>query len=110
MSSSLPFAQGVMSSAIVETPSVSSYQSSKDEYHNSSFISRSAILEDIPGLDHANGVSGQFDFKLSDTKLKVLQLYKAFDLPPVPVRQSLVEAFFEMCWSQLPFPRAQYRG
>lgn len=70
---------------------------------NSSFINRSAILPDeFPGLDHSNGAKRESNFQLSERELKVLDIYHAFDLPPVPVRQSLMEAFFERCWTWMP--------
>lgn len=76
--------------------------SSVDEFHNSSYLSRTAILgDDFPNIDHSH-VDPQQPFKLSSTELQVLQLYHAFDLPELPLRQSLIEAFDENCWTWTP--------
>jgi hypothetical protein len=34
--------------------------------------------------------------------MKVLELYHAFDLPSIPVRQALFEIFHERCWTWMP--------
>jgi hypothetical protein len=39
---------------------------------------------------------------MSEVELKVLELYHAFDLPPYSVRQSLVDAFLDHCWTWMP--------
>ncbi|TPX08500.1 uncharacterized protein E0L32_009987 [Thyridium curvatum] len=42
------------------------------------------------------------DFIVSETMSKVLELFHAMDMPPLPVCQSLVEAYFEFCWTWMP--------
>lgn len=65
-----------------------------------SFVNRGAILPDvISGLDKN---ADQQEPSISEVDLKVLELYHAFDLPPRAVRQSLVDAFFEHCWTWMP--------
>lgn len=74
-----------------------------DQFHNSSFLSRSAILGDeFPGLDHSHPDRPVHEFKVSDTDLKVLELHGAFELPPLAVRQSLFEAVLKRCWTWTP--------
>ncbi|KAK2800594.1 hypothetical protein FQN51_005977 [Onygenales sp. PD_10] len=99
----LVFIQGLVPSVTPPAPSASSVQICSDGFRNASFINRSAVLlDDIPGLDHSNGSSKEKNFQLSEREMKVLELYNAFDLPPVAIRQSLVEAFFERCWTWMP--------
>ncbi|KAK2779477.1 hypothetical protein FQN53_001373 [Emmonsiellopsis sp. PD_33] len=95
--------KGLVPSVTPPAPSASSVQICSDGFRNASFINRSAVLlDDIPGLDHSNGSSKEKNFQLSEREMKVLELYNAFDLPPVAIRQSLVEAFFERCWTWMP--------
>lgn len=76
--------------------------SSVDEFHNSSYLSRSAILgDDFPDLDHSH-LDPQQPHKPSTTEMQVLRLYHAFDLPELPLRQSLIEAFTEKCSTWMP--------
>lgn len=42
------------------------------------------------------------DFTVSETKWKVLELYRAVEFPPVLVCQSLIEAYFDHCWTWMP--------
>ena len=77
--------------------------SSVDKFHNSSYLSRSAILgSDFPNIDHSHVDQNVKQHKLSSTEWKVLELYGAFDLPELPLRQSLIEAFQEKCWTWMP--------
>ena len=77
--------------------------SSIDEFHNSSYLSRSAILgDDFPDIDHSHEPDPQQPFKLSPTEMEVLRLFHAFDLPELPLRQSLIEAFTEKCSTWMP--------
>ncbi|KAK5316814.1 hypothetical protein LTR93_009126 [Exophiala xenobiotica] len=74
-----------------------------DEFHNSSFLSRSAILgEDFPELDHTHPDRQAQEFKVSEADLKVLQIHGVFDLPRLAVRQCLFEAVMEFCWTWMP--------
>ena len=74
-----------------------------DEFQNTSFLSRKAILVDqFPDLDHSHSQQGGRRHSLSEAERKVLDLYRVFDLPEVPVRQSLIEAFNEKCWTWMP--------
>ncbi|KAL6248642.1 hypothetical protein RBB50_004897 [Rhinocladiella similis] len=74
-----------------------------DEFHNSSFLSRSAILgQDFPELDHTHPDRTAHEFKLSEADLKVLEIHGAFDLPRLAVRQCLFEAVLDNCWTWMP--------
>lgn len=73
--------------------------------NSQSFVNRTAILPDcVPGLDASptDSTSGPPGNNLSPVDMQVLKLRKAFDLPPLSLRQSLVEAFFERCWTWMP--------
>jgi hypothetical protein len=77
--------------------------SSPDAFHNSSYLSRSAILgEDFPGIDHSHTNGRAQTHSLSESDLQVLEIYHALDLPDPPVRQSLLEAFIEYAWTWMP--------
>lgn len=77
--------------------------SSVDAFHNSSYLSRSAILGDeFPDIDHSHTDRGVREHTLSPTDLEVLRLYHAFDLPDPPLRQSLIEAYVDKCWTWMP--------
>jgi hypothetical protein len=102
ISSSLLFTPGVVMSADVSTVSLPDGQWPHDDPRTPSILSRSAILADYPGIDHSNNASISYESALSETTVKVLHMYRAFDLPPIPVRQSLTEAFFEKCWTWMP--------
>ena len=85
--------------------------SSHDEFHNASFMTRSAILgDDFPNIDHNNAEQPVRQHKLNETELQVLRLYHAFDLPELPLRQSLLEAFTERCWTWMPVANVQSLG
>jgi hypothetical protein len=77
--------------------------SSPDAFHNSSYLSRSAILgEDFPGIDHSHTNGTAQAHSLSKADLQVMKIYHALDLPDPPVRQSLLEAFVEYAWIWMP--------
>ncbi|ETN40916.1 uncharacterized protein HMPREF1541_05196 [Cyphellophora europaea CBS 101466] len=86
-------------------------QSSHDEFHNAGYISRSAILgDDFPNIDHSNAEQPVRQHKLSATELQVLHLYHAFDLPELPLRQSLLEAFMDKCLTWMPVVNVKSLG
>ena len=74
----------------------------QDRFRNASFISRSAILgNDFQNIDHIHTeVVGEE--KLSSIDLKVLKLHGAFELPDPPLRESLIEAYTERCYTWMP--------
>ncbi len=75
----------------------------QDLFRNASFISRSAILgNDFQDIDHAHPERAVPDDKVSSTDIKTLKLHGAFDLPDLPLRQSLVEAYVEKCYTWMP--------
>jgi len=77
--------------------------SSVDSFYNSSYLSRSAILgNDFPDIDHSHVEQSVKRREISSTEIKVLELYSAFDLPELPLQQSLIEAFQEKCWTWMP--------
>ena len=76
---------------------------SLDEFHNSSFLSRTAILgDDFPELDHTHPDRQTHEFTISETDLKVLHIHGVFDLPRLAVRQRFLEAVVEFCWTWMP--------
>ncbi|KAK5175714.1 uncharacterized protein LTR77_000853 [Saxophila tyrrhenica] len=84
------------SSELTESPS-------QDRFRNASFISRSAILgDDFQDIDHAHPERAVPDEKLSSVDMKTLKLHGAFELPDLPLRQSLVEAYVERCYTWMP--------
>ncbi|KAK3627229.1 hypothetical protein LTR56_019329 [Elasticomyces elasticus] len=69
----------------------------------SSFLSRAAILgEDFPGIDHSHGTYKDDASSLSAQDVEVLKLQGAFDLPDLPLRQSLLEACITYCVPWMP--------
>ena len=80
------------------------HSDSPSHTRNASFLSRSAILgDDFPDIDHTHGDKDDDEWRsISPTTMKVLKLYEAFDLPPLPLRQSLVEAFIERSYTWMP--------
>jgi len=90
---------------LVNSPStnVDTAEAPVDRFHNSSYLSRSAILgNDFPDIDHSHVDKNIKQHRLSLTEMQVLELYGAFDLPDMPLRQSLFEAFQEKCWTWMP--------
>lgn len=74
-----------------------------DEFYNSSYLSRRAVLgDDFPDIDHSHGGRQPHAYTLTENDMKVLELYNAFDLPSLPVRQALFETFYERCWTWMP--------
>lgn len=71
---------------------------------NASYLSRSAILRgELADVDHTHGDSAADERNLlPPTTMKVLRLYDAFKLPPVPLQQSLIEAFAKRCYTWTP--------
>ena len=75
----------------------------QDRFRNASFLSRSAILgEDFDGLDHAHSERVASEDKISPIETKILKLHGAFDLPDLALRQSLIEAYIERCYTWMP--------
>ncbi|KIW94372.1 uncharacterized protein Z519_04348 [Cladophialophora bantiana CBS 173.52] len=74
-----------------------------DQFYNSSYLSRRAVLgDDFPGIDHSHGGRQSHEHTLTENDVKVLELYKAFELPSIPIRQALSEIFYEKCWTWMP--------
>jgi hypothetical protein len=66
-------------------------------------LSRSAILgDDFQDIDHAHNERVASEDKISPTETKVLKLHGAFDLPDLALRQSLIEAYIERCYTWMP--------
>jgi len=85
------------------TTTTGAVSSSIDNFHNSSYLSRSAILgNDFPDIDHSHVDQSVKQHRMSSVDMKVLELYGAFDLPDMPLRQSLIEAFQHKCWTWMP--------
>lgn len=85
------------------TPSRGSGSSKVDKFLNSSFISRFAILgDDFPGLDHSHPERTVALSTSAEINLDLLRMHNALDVPDLPVRQSLFEAYVERCWTWMP--------
>lgn len=62
-----------------------------------------ALRESGPSLlDNNTWAESDQNFTVSETEYKVLEIYRATELPPIPVCQSLIEAYFEFCWTWMP--------
>ncbi|KEF54996.1 uncharacterized protein A1O9_08648 [Exophiala aquamarina CBS 119918] len=55
-----------------------------------------------PSERGTTSLENSHDFTVSETKWKVLELYRAIEFPPVLVCQSLIEAYFDHCWTWMP--------
>ena len=85
------------------SPESSEHTEPQDRFRNASFLSRSAILgEDFQDIDHAHTERVISEDKVSSAELKVLKLHGAFELPDLPLRQSLIEAYIERCYTWMP--------
>lgn len=81
-------------------PTSSATTTSSSQLRTASFVNRGVILPDsIVGLDKPLDPK---ESSMPEVDLKVLELYHAFDLPPNSVRQSLVDAFLDHCWTWMP--------
>jgi Fungal specific transcription factor domain/Fungal Zn(2)-Cys(6) binuclear cluster domain len=99
----LLFVQGLTSPHAARSDNTAPSQPSPDEFQNSSYLSRRAILsDDFPNLDHSHERRRRRSFSLPQRDIEVLNLHKAFDLPPIPIRQSLVEAYLARAWTWMP--------
>jgi hypothetical protein len=99
----LLFVQGLTSVQKTRSNNTAPSQPSPDEFQNSSYLSRRAILsDDFPNLDHSHERRRRQSFSLPQRDIEVLNLHKAFDLPPLPIRQSLVEAYLARAWTWMP--------
>ncbi|KAK5048581.1 hypothetical protein LTR84_005672 [Exophiala bonariae] len=68
-----------------------------------SYIGRDAYLDgSIPATETTNNTTQQAHSGLSDIDMQVLHLYKAFDMPPRSVRNSLIDKFMEHCLPWMP--------
>ena len=75
----------------------------QDRFRSASFLSRSAILgEDFQDIDHAHTETAPSDEKISSIEMKALRLHGAFDFPDLALRQSLIEAYIERCYTWMP--------
>ncbi|KAJ6104844.1 hypothetical protein N7523_011164 [Penicillium sp. IBT 18751x] len=82
-----------------------------DLFQGSAFLSRYAILgDDFPGIDVAHRDGEPPLYNLSPLELQALHLYGAFELPGIALRQSLVDAFFDRCWSWSPVLEFEVTG
>jgi hypothetical protein len=72
--------------------------------NTTTFIGRSHyISQDIP-IDEASARAyGQSqNTKLSETQVKTLQIWDAFDVPPRAARQSLIDTYMQRCYPWTP--------
>ncbi|KAF2441620.1 hypothetical protein P171DRAFT_75055 [Karstenula rhodostoma CBS 690.94] len=70
--------------------------------YNVSYLGRLEYLRnDVPVNDDA-GLPNEMPRKLSDTDLAILKLQRVEELPPKPIRDSLMEAFWARCYPWTP--------
>jgi hypothetical protein len=87
---------GISSSGMTETPSCASHSKVV------SYLGRLEYLRnDVPVNDDA-GVPDKVPHRLSDTDLQILRIQRVCDLPPRPVRESLMDAFWTYCYPWTP--------
>lgn len=99
----LLFVQGLTSPQASRAENGTTSQPSPDEFQNSGYVSRRAILsDDFPDLDHSHVKSGKPSFSLPQRDIEVMNLYKVFELPSLPIRQSLVDAYLSRAWTWMP--------
>jgi hypothetical protein len=99
----LLFVQGLASPRETRTENVITSQPSPDEFQNSGYLSRRAILsDDFPNLDHSHVRSRRQSFSLPQRDIDSLHIYRAFELPSMPIRQSLVDAYLARAWTWMP--------
>lgn len=68
-----------------------------------SYIGRDAYLDgSIPATEATTSMPQQAHSGLSDIDMQVLHLYKAFEMPPRSVRNSLIDKFMEHCLPWMP--------
>lgn len=68
-----------------------------------SYIGRDAYLDgSIPVSEDTTNVSTQAHSGLSEIDMQVLHMYKAFEMPPRSVRNSLIDKFMEYCLPWMP--------
>jgi len=68
-----------------------------------SYIGRDAYLDgSIPVSENTTNISPRTQDGLSETDMQVLHLYKAFEMPPMSVRNSLIDKFMEHCLPWMP--------
>jgi hypothetical protein len=68
-----------------------------------SYIGRDAYLDgSIPVSEDTTNVSTQTHSGLSEIDMQVLHMYKAFEMPPRSVRNSLIDKFMEYCLPWMP--------
>lgn len=68
-----------------------------------SYIGRDAYLDgSVPATEDPTTVLSQADSGLSEIDMQALHLYKAFEMPPRSVRNSLIDKFMEHCLPWMP--------
>ena len=74
-----------------------------DQFENSSFLSRSATIgEEFANVDHSHNDRRSQSYHTPALDLEILRISGAFDLPRFALRQSLLEAFCEKCYTWSP--------
>ena len=74
-----------------------------DQFENSSFLSRSATIgEEFANVDHSHDDRQGRSYRIPALDLEILRISGAFDLPRSALRQSLLEAFCDKCYTWSP--------
>lgn len=80
----------------------STYPSSASHSNVVSYLGRLEYLRnDVPVNDDA-GLPNKVPHRFSDTDLEILRVQRVSDLPPRPVRESLMDAFWTRCYPWTP--------
>ena len=74
-----------------------------DQFENSSFLSRSATIgEEFANVDHSHDDRQGRSYRIPALDLEILRISGAFDLPRSALRQCLLEAFCDKCYTWSP--------
>ncbi|KAF1993760.1 hypothetical protein P154DRAFT_625204 [Amniculicola lignicola CBS 123094] len=69
---------------------------------NASYLGRLEYLRnDVPVNDEGD-LPNKVPHQLSDTDLEILRIQRAYDLPPRPIRESLIDVFWTRCYPWTP--------
>jgi hypothetical protein len=73
------------------------------------YVGRSLYFPEDTPIDEtrARAYASRDEAPLSQLELKTLDLWKSFDLPPRPVRQSLIDTFMQRCYPFTPILNPQ---
>lgn len=88
----------------ITSPANESTRGNESEAHSATYIGRSYYIGEGTTLDEslARSYTPAKLNGLSHVEMETLRLWRCFDIPPKPVRQSLMECFMEYCYPWMP--------